>query len=301
MLFMSQRRLVIGTRGSALALKQTDITIRAMQAADPTIDPEVRVIQTHGDVNQNPIPLDTIGKGWFTEEIENALLKNDIDIAVHSLKDMAEDMPAGLCIGAYLPREDARDVLITKHQQSLEDLPPGAVIGTDSARRQVQMQALRPGVVMRSLRGNVVTRVEKLASEPYDAIILAAAGLKRLGYEGKITRYFEVNEMVPAPGQGILAMQVRSDDSELQTLLERINDPSAAQAARVERSFSRAVGGGCKTPTGAYAAREGSDCVVVGMMAASNGKILHESIRMPWSDCEQLGALLAQKLLAANI
>lgn len=284
-----------------MALKQAGIAREAIGSIDPSIKIEVRVIQTHGDINQNPIPLDTIGKGWFTEEIESALLAGDINLAVHSLKDMADDMPEGLHIGAYLAREDARDALITKHGEPLESLPLGAVIGTDSARRQVQMQALRPGVRMQSLRGNVLTRLEKLASGPYDAIILATAGLKRLGLEDKITRYFELSEMVPAPGQGILALQARDDDAVLQELLDRINNPAAARAARVERSFSQAVGGGCKSPTGAYAQREGDECVLVGMVAGKEGQILRETERMPWNDCEQLGESLAKKLLAARV
>lgn len=295
---MSSRHLVIGTRGSALALKQTDIAIEAIRAADPSVSTEVRVIKTHGDVDQNPIPLDTIGKGWFTQEIESALLEGSIHLAVHSLKDMADEMPGELHIGAYLAREDARDALITKNGMPLEDLPEGAVIGTDSARRQVQMSALRPGVRMQSLRGNVLTRLDKLQSEPYDAIILAAAGLKRLGLEGKITRYFEPEEMVPAPGQGILAVQAHTIDAELHALLARITNADAALAARVERSFSHAIGGGCKAPTGAYAKRLGSECVLVGMVADKDGTIVSETMRMPWDDCEALGVSLAQKLLA---
>ena len=157
--------LVIGTRGSELACTQAGIVRSALLAIEPKMLIRITTITTHGDVNQRPVPLDTIGKGWFTKEIENALLSGAIDLAVHSLKDMAEDMPEGLHIGAYLPREDARDVLITKHGESLEELPQGAVIGTDSVRRQIQMRALRPDVNMQSLRGSVLTRLEKLEKE----------------------------------------------------------------------------------------------------------------------------------------
>jgi hydroxymethylbilane synthase len=280
-----------------LALKQTEITKDAIQAVDPSLAIEVRVIETHGDINQNPIPLDTIGKGWFTEEIEHALLNGEIDLAVHSLKDMADDMPPGLHIGAYLRREDARDVLITKHGESLEELPRGAVIGTDSSRRQIQMKALRPGVVMKSLRGNVPTRLQKLASEPYDAVILAAAGLKRLGLNDRIIRYFEPHEMTPAPGQGILAIQVKESEARLQQLLAMINDTDTAHAARIERSFSKTMGGGCKSPTGAYAVRDGDECVLIGMRADSESKIRRDEMRLPWTASEQLGETLARKLL----
>ncbi|CAN5754494.1 hydroxymethylbilane synthase [soil metagenome] len=293
----SIEKVVIGTRGSALALTQADITARALRTVNPSIDIEVRIIQTRGDVNFSPIPLDTIGKGWFTEEIEAALYAGDIDIAVHSLKDMADEMPEGLCIGAYLAREDARDALVTKHGETLEELPHGAVIGTDSARRQVQMLALRPDAQMRSLRGNVNTRLQKLTDESYDAIILAAAGLKRLGLEDRITRYFEPNEMTPSPGQGILAVQMNQGNAALQTLLDLIHDSEATHAARIERSFSKAIGGGCKSPTGAYAYRDGSEYVLIGMQENSEGHIVREELRSSVEDSESLGTQLAQKMV----
>ena len=293
---MSGSKLVIGTRGSALALKQADITKDALRSVDPSIEVEIRVIQTQGDTNQNPIPLDTIGKGWFTKEIEIALLGNEIDIAVHSLKDMAEEMPTGLRIGAYLSREDARDVLITKHGESLEELPSGAVIGTDSVRRQIQMKALRPDTCMQSLRGNVPTRLEKLAMESYDAIILAAAGLKRLNLEHRITRYFEVQEMTPAPGQGTLALQTRVNDVALEHILTAINNPEVAHIASIERSFSHALGGGCKSPTGAYAWREHDTLHLLGMWVGA-GTTLREEVTAPWNASKELGEVLAQKFL----
>ncbi len=293
----SPKQIVIGTRGSALALKQTEITANALRAINPSLAIEIRVIQTRGDINQNPIPLDTVGKGWFTEEIEYALLNGAIDLAVHSLKDMADDMPAGLSLGAYLPREDARDVLITKHGETLGELPRNPVIGTDSARRQIQMKTLRSDAVMRSMRGNVPTRLEKLASEPYDAIVLAAAGLIRLGLEKRIACYFEPNEMTPAPGQGILAIQMKDGQSELQGLLTAITDEATAHIARVERSFSRAMGGGCKSPTGAYAYREGDRCHLIGMRADSELKIVRREISAPWNASGSLGEALAKDLL----
>ena len=297
---MTLGKITIGTRGSALALKQADITAKAIRAIDPSVEIHVRVIETHGDVNQNPIPLDTIGKSWFTKEIEGALLDGEIDLAVHSLKDMAEDMPEGLCIGAYLQREDARDALITKRGETLDRLRRGAVIGTDSARRQIQMKALRPDVVMQSLRGNVPKRLEKLATEAYDAVILASAGLKRLGLEEKITRYFTIEEMTPAPGQGTLAVQARTVDHALDELLTRINDADAAHISRIERSFSATVGGGCKSPTGAYAVRDGDECIFTGMIVAEDGRIIRDTIRSPWKSSDSLGKTLASKLLAAR-
>lgn len=291
-------KIIIGTRGSLLALEQTSIVARALQVVDPTMESEVRVVTTRGDTDFKPIPLDTVGKGWFTKEIEDGLLDGSIGLAVHSLKDMAEEMPKGLTIGAYLAREDARDVLVTKHGTPLEALPPGAIIGTDSIRRHVQMLALRPDVVVRSLRGSVPTRLEKLQTEEYDAIILAAAGLKRLGLEEKITRYFEPSEVTPSPGQGILAIQVREDNAHLRDVLVRIHDAAATRAAKIERSFSRAMGGGCKSPTGAYALQVGDEWRLTGMVADESGsKILRDEMRAAAAQSETLGEMLAKRLL----
>lgn len=296
----SLERIIIGTRGSSLAIKQTEIVANALRAVDPSLVIETRIIQTQGDINQQPIPLDTIGKGWFTREIEAALLNGEIDLAEHSLKDVADDMPPELHMAAYLPREDARDVLVTRHGQSLDDLPPDAIIGTDSARRQAQMLALRPDVRMQSIRGNVLTRLHKLETESYDAVILAAAGLRRLDLENRITRYFEPHEMTPAPGQGILAVQARRDRTELQQLLAAINETEAARAAEIERSFSRTIGGGCKSPTGAYAYHDADTCVLIGMRADSQSTIIREEMRAALTACEQLGEALAKKLLGSQ-
>ncbi len=296
----SQKHVVIGTRGSELALIQTEIIASGLKALDPSLAIDVRVIATQGDTNQNPIPLDTIGKGWFTQEIESALLAGTIDLAVHSLKDMANDMPAGLLIGAYLSREDARDVLITKNGQTLEMLRSGAIIGTDSARRQTQMRALRSDVVMQSVRGNVPKRLQKLQSENYDALILAAAGLKRLGLEERIARYFEVSEMTPAPGQGTLAVQYAEKHSYLGEMLKAMNDPDVEHVSRIERSFSMVVGGGCKSPTGAYAVRNGSECVLFAMIEGKDGTIFRDTARAAWTASAHLGEDLARKLLMAR-
>jgi hydroxymethylbilane synthase len=294
----TKKSLVIGTRASALALRQADIVSKALKTIDQSLTVEIRTITTRGDVNLNPIPVDTVGKGWFTKEIEQDLLDKKIDLAVHSLKDMAYDVPSGLSIGAYLPREDARDALITKHGQMLEELPAGAVIGTDSIRRQVQMRAMRPDLEVRSLRGNVLTRLEKLQSENYDAIILAAAGLKRLGLEEKIIHCFSPNEMTPAPGQGILAVQIRQNDLEMRKILASISDDEARWAAEAERSFSQKMGGGCKSPIGAYAFRENEDAVFMGMVTAKdNVRLLHHEARLLWSEKEKISEGFAEAML----
>ena len=229
---------------------------------------------------------------------------------MHSLKDVAERQPKGLALVAYLSRENARDALITKNGEPLEQLRKGAMVGTDSPRRQVQMLALRPDLNMKSLRGNVPTRLKKLdgvfdgaGGETYDAIILAVAGLKRLGLEKRIVHIFEPNEMTPAPGQGILAIEARTGDSNAAVLeiLSKINDPAATCVAKIERSFSRATGSGCKSPTGAYAFRDGDNCRLVGMIArdaGSNPNIVRGEISAPWNDSEKIGETLAKELLS---
>lgn len=297
---MSPKRLVIGTRGSKLALIQAELTVQALHVVDPKIEIETKIFTPKGDKDKTtPIPLDTIGKGWFSQEIEEELLNGSIDIAVHSLKDMQE-VPEGLKIGAYLSRADARDVIITKNNEPLDKLREGAVIGTDSTRRQVQMLALNPAVTMKSIRGNVPNRVDKLQSEDYDAVILAAAGLKRLGLEDRITRYFSPEEMTPAPGQGIIAIEARADNATLLDILAKITNDDAAHSAYLERSFSQAVGGGCKAPTGAYAYRDNETCVIIGMTTRDDGVIVRESLRAPWNQSLELGEELGNIILQAR-
>ena len=286
----------IGTRGSELALKQVSIFTDLLALALPSLTYDVRVIKTEGDTNQNPIPLEAIGKGWFTKEIEEQLLNNTIDCAVHSLKDMTDDMPSDLTIGAYLPREDARDALITKHGESLEELPQGATIGTDSTRRQKQMLELRGDLVMKSIRGNVPTRIDKLTSESYEGIVLAVAGLKRLNRQDEIVRIFSVDEMTPAPGQGTLAIECNANNSALLEMLARIDDADARRASKIERGFSKTVGGGCKSATGAYARLEDNLWTLTGMIDTEEG-VLRDTMSVRLEDASSLGTKLAKKML----
>jgi len=290
----SRGRIVIGTRGSALALKQTQIAAVALGAVTdrPVV---VRVIETKGDIDHRPIPLDSIGKGWFTKEIEEALLGGQIDLAVHSLKDLPGELPAGLVIGAYLSREDARDVLVTKHGEVLKDLKPGATIGTDSTRRKVQLFALRSDLAVRSIRGNVPTRVQKMDDGQYDAIVIAAAGLIRLGMQERIAQYFSPQEITPAPGQGILAIEARANDAAIALLLHTINDPAVERIARIERLFSAQLGGGCKSPVGAYAYADGQNMRLIGMFAET--KLLRKEMTAPLKKSDHLGIALAEQLL----
>jgi hydroxymethylbilane synthase len=281
----SKKDIIIGTRGSELALKQAEIVRVKLIAIDKNLEVEIKIIKTEGDINQAPIPLDVVGKGWFTKEIETALLKKEIDIAVHSLKDLPEDLPKGLMLGAYPEREDPRDCLVSKNNVKLRDLSKGAIVGTDSLRRKVQVLAIRGDLIVKSIRGNVPTRVKKMDEGQFDAVILAVAGLKRLNLEDRIAEYFEPNVLTPAPGQGILAVEIRKDDEEIRRIVGIINDDLVGKSATIEREFSAMVGGGCKAPVGAYASCTEKECRLIVMVAEDeNSKIIKKSIIFPIKD-----------------
>lgn len=291
--------MIIGTRGSELALIQTNIIKAAIEQAFPNEKCEVKIIKTEGDVNQSPIPLSTIGKSWFTKEIERELLEKHIDLAVHSLKDLPNELPPDLFISAYLNRENARDVLVSKSGQKFDELPPGAVIGTDSSRRKAQLLNLRNDIEVKSIRGNVPTRLTKLfEGTDYDAIVLAAAGVERLNLSSKITQYFEFSEIIPSPGQGVLAVESRQDDQKITEILKQINNHDTEVLASIEREFSQAVGGGCKMPVGAYAFFNGADIVLLGMVGTLDGKeVVKDSLTASKDDTKSLGTNLARIIL----
>lgn len=293
-----RQKIVIGSRGSELALKQSAIVKEALLAHEPQLQVEVQVIKTEGDGNMAPIPLDTVGKGWFTKEIERALAEGTIDLAVHSLKDLPQELPEGLMLGAYLNREDPRDVLISKEGKRLESLPSGAIVGTDSVRRATQILALRPDVRIESVRGNVPTRVAKLDEGSYDAIVIAAAGLRRLGLEGRISQYFTVDEVTPAPGQGILAVEVRESDPRTATFMRAIDDATVRALALCERNFSDALDGGCKTPLGAHAILAQDTVTLHGMVANDAGVVFRDTAQGGLSDAPKVGFALAEKMRA---
>lgn len=275
-----QDTLVIGTRGSELALKQSEIIRQKIADYDRNINVELKIIKTEGDKNQNPIPLDVVGKGWFTKEIEQALLRGDVDVAVHSLKDLPEELPKGLCIGAYPEREDPRDCLVSMGNLKLNELPTGTIIGTDSLRRRVQILAIRPDLIVKSIRGNVQTRIKKMFDGEYGGVILAVAGLKRLNLESSIVECFESEQMTSAPGQGILAVEVRGGDEKTNKIIRAINNDKIEEIAEVERFFSALIGGGCKSPIGVYADKVG-DTYTVHLMVAKddNSKIFRKVVR----------------------
>lgn len=245
----------IGTRGSRLALAQANLVCGCLKAAYPEDSFEICVIKTTGDRIKD-LPLDMIGdKGLFVKEIEQALLTGEIQLGVHSMKDMPQEPLEGLIFAKAWKREDARDALILREAKSLEELPEGAVIGTGSKRRACQLLTLRSDLRIVDIRGNVDTRLRKMQEQKLDGIVLAAAGLKRLGMENVITQYLEADEMVPAPAQGILALELPKEDQRLLQMLNAFADEETEQAATAERGFLKAIGGSCHLPIGAFCER----------------------------------------------
>lgn len=264
---MSQT-LTIGTRGSALAMIQTQLVIDALTHAHPGIICETRQITTKGDTNHAPIPNSVVGKTWFTAEIERALVSGEINLAVHSLKDLPLELPPRARAIPVLPRDDPRDALISKSGASLSELPLGAIIGTDSIRRKALLLHARPDLIVRSIRGNVPMRLQKMDDEGYDAVVLAAAGLARLGMLQRATEIFEPTVFVPAVGQGTLALEACTEHSDIWELIAPLAVPQTTQATDIEYAFARAIGGGCKVPIGCYA-RIDTDTVHISAMAGA--------------------------------
>ena len=292
------RQLVIGSRGSKLALWQAE------QARDRLrgLDVRIEVIKTTGDVKNDPLSV-IGGKGVFTKELEDALLDGRIDIAVHSLKDLPTILPDRLAISAICEREDARDALVLRadvngSDASLSRLPERAVVGTSSQRRLAQLKALRGDVVVRDLRGNVDTRIRKLDEGQYDAVILASAGLLRLGLENRISAKIPITEILPAVGQGAIAIETRSDDEFAVETTSRLNHRATRLACLAERSFLRGLGGGCQLPIAAHATLEGELLIVEGLVARPDGsEIWRDRLSGPVDQAEAIGSSLAARLV----
>lgn len=295
---MKQSRIIIGTRGSQLSLIQANIIKNILQPLAQNNVIEITTITTAGDKNMSPIPLDTIGKGWFTREIDKQLLDGKIDIAVHSLKDLLDTLTPGLVIAAIPKREDAREALVSSGNLPLEKLKKGSVIGTDSIRRKIQILEIRPDVVVKSVRGNVNRRLEKLDNGEYDGLFLAVAGLKRLGLENRIAQYFDATDFIPSPGQGALAVVCRENNKELVKILSRINHNPSVIAVTAEREFSGATGGGCSMPVGAYAEIKGNMITLYGMIGSIDGKqMIKDSVSNTVINRHVLPQTLASRLL----
>jgi hydroxymethylbilane synthase len=287
------RALRLGTRGSALARRQADIVIEALAGASI----EVVVVQTEGD-RRTEEPLEAMGgEGVFVKDIERRLLAGEVDLAVHSLKDMPARDADGLVIGAVLPRADARDALVARDGLTAARLPEGARVGTDSRRRAVQLLAMRPDLRVESIRGNVDTRIAKVNSGEYDAAVLAAAGLTRLGVLDRATQVFEPAEMLPACGQGILAVQCRSDDAEVRDVLSGVDDTATRATADAERAFLRRLGAGCKLPVGAYAEVTSGDLFIRAFVCDDAGRMRAGTSKGPASAAARTGDILAARLM----
>ena len=291
-------KIIIGTRGSQLSLIQTNIVKDLIQIALPHTTISITTITTKGDKNMSPVPLDSVGKGWFTKEIDKALIEGKIDVAVHSLKDLPERLPPDLIIVAIPEREDAREALVSKNRLTLEQLPKGAIIGTDSTRRKVQVLYRRTDLIIESIRGNVNRRLEKLETQNYDALMLAVAGLKRLGLEERITQYFAADDFIPSPGQGALAVVIKRDNLKLAQVLKKINHLPTIRVIKAERAFSSAIGGGCKMPVGAYGVYKGKSITLYGVIGSLDGKhLITASFEGDAAKPTQVGKRLAEELL----
>ncbi|MCI0404347.1 MAG: hydroxymethylbilane synthase [Acidobacteria bacterium] len=290
--------LILGTRGSPLALWQAN-HIKTLLERAHDIEVRLQTIRTTGD-KITDVPLGQIGgtKALFTKEIEEALLAGRIDLAVHSLKDLPVALPHGLTIGAIPAREDARDAFISRHGQPLAKLPAGARVGTSSLRRQLQLRLLRRDLAIEPLRGNLDTRLRKLDEGRYDAIVVALAGLKRMGWADRATQVFSPEEMVPAIGQGALAIEIRDQDSELRAALDTLGDPDTEACVGAERSFLARLGGDCQVPLAAHAVVKQERLrlagIVVGLDAAHVVRGVEEG---PQERATALGEALAEKLL----
>ncbi|HWH02594.1 MAG TPA: hydroxymethylbilane synthase [Gemmatimonadales bacterium] len=293
-----------GTRASALARWQTTRVSEALERLTGVPSHPI-VISTTGD-RALDIPLPALGgKGAFTEELEQALREGRIDFAVHSLKDLPVDDPEGITVAAILSRDDPRDVVIARNARSLAELPSGAVVGTSSNRRMAQIAALRPDVVIRPLRGNVDTRVRKALEGEYDAIVIAAAGVHRLGLTARITEYLPFHQMLPAPGQGALAVQCRADDDAVRTLLMVLDDPAVRVPTTAERAFLSGLGGGCAAPIAALGESfEGEgrrQLRLTGLVASLDGRrVVRATLEGEWNGGEALAQALADRVTASG-
>jgi len=292
------RKIIVGSRRSKLALTQTNWVIEQLRQLGAPFEFEVKEIVTKGDKIIDVTLSKVGGKGLFVKEIEHAMLNSEIDMAVHSMKDMPAVLPEGLIIGCVPPREDHRDVLISKNKETFANLQSGAVVGTSSLRRSAQLLAQRPDLTIKWIRGNIDTRLAKLQTEDYDAIVLAAAGLVRMGWASDmITEYLSTDVCLPAVGQGALAVECRESDEELREWLQKLNDIDTERAVYAERAFLRQMEGGCQVPIAGYAhVDERNDIVLTALVASPDGKELYKET-VSGSDPENVGTTAANLLI----
>ena len=291
-----KKHVVIGSRGSILALAQANLVKSSLEASYPDLTFEIKEIVTSGDkdLKSNWENSNASLKSFFTKEIEQELLDGQIDIAVHSMKDMPAVSPKGLICGAIPDREDARDVLISKNG-FLVTLPQGAKIGTSSLRRVMNLKAIRPDFKIKHLRGNIHTRLKKLETEDYDAIILAAAGLKRVGLTDKISEYLNGEVFPPAPAQGVLYIQCRENDEEIKGILKSIHNEDIAKIVEIEREFSKIFDGGCHTPMGCYSQVDGDKIKFIGAYS-HDGKQIRVVIEDDLAKGKEIAHMAAEEI-----
>lgn len=292
-------KLIVGTRGSRLALTQTNWVVDRLKEKNPELDIEIKIIKTKGDKILDKA-LDKIGdKGLFVKEIEAELLSGSIDLAVHSMKDMPTENPEGLVFANIPKREDCRDALVLKEgYKSLDDIPTGGKIGTGSKRRIFQLNRIRPDIKCVNIRGNIETRMRKIQEENLDGVILACAGLIRNGHEEKITHYLNPTVFIPAPAQGSLALQCREKDKNIRAIINTIGDEKSTLTTFVEREYLKNVEGSCHLPVGAYCCEDGTTITLHVLFGDENGDFLvKQSETVDIEDYELLGESLAKKVL----
>ncbi|HEY6084445.1 MAG TPA: hydroxymethylbilane synthase [Nitrospira sp.] len=291
--------LVLGTRGSKLAVQQSEWVQARLKELAPHVTVTLRRIQTSGDKILD-VPLAKVGgKGLFVKEIEEALLSGTIDLAVHSMKDVPAELQQGLALLCIPKREDPRDALISRGAYRFRDLPLGARIGTSSLRRQAQLLRNRPDLSISMLRGNLDTRLRKLHDGEFDAIVLAAAGLRRLGWGHQITEYLDLDISLPAIGQGALGIEGRDNDQFLRTLLHGLEDSETRITVQAERALLRRLQGGCQVPIAAHATLSGAEIMLEGLVASVDGKeVIRETVQGARESAEPLGVQLAERLLS---
>jgi hydroxymethylbilane synthase len=292
-------KVVIGTRGSALARWQADHVAAELGRLHPGLEVSQKIIVTEGDRFQSGPVIERGGKGVWVKEIEEALLAGEIDLAVHSLKDVPAALAPGLELAAFPERADPRDVVVSTSGASLRQLPPGSRVGTSSLRRVCLVRAMRPDVAVEILRGNVDTRLRKVAEGVVDAAILAAAGLDRLGFGARIVERLSVADMLPAIGQGALAIETRAGDARVIAVCRALSDRNAEVTVAAERALLAGLGAGCRTPVAGHAVVDGDDVVLSGLVGRPDAsEILREESRGPASRAAAIGAALADRLLA---
>lgn len=291
-----ERTVRVGTRSSPLALAQTQWVCAWLSSKYPGVTVEVVRIRTTGDIRSNDPISAMAGRGIFVDAIEQSVLTGEIDFAVHSAKDLPARDAKGLCIAAYPPREDARDVLVCRDNCDLQSLPPEARVGTSSQRRASQISAVRPDLKVLEMRGNVDTRLRKVDEGEFDGIVLAAAGLLRLSLQHRISEWLSLDDFLPAPAQGALAVQVRDDDADLADAFSALNDAATSQAVGAERSFLARLGAGCTSPVAAYGTVRDSELTLGGFLHSRNGNTFRHKIVGPSDQGMSLGAALADHL-----